>query len=228
MLESLERVVFVSVIHTDADSVEHARKTVREVKPDVVAVELDRERYEQLISSQSSTETPELPITGDIVQNLLNQIAMLENSLSGITGTEVGEEMLAAIKEGREIGAKIALVDRPISATVQALMQVPLDEIYRLTSLVPDATAEIEGGSARDLMSFLKEDGSIDALMEQFKDEFPLLHEALIHQRDLYIAKALLSILNDVEGNIVAILGAGHTEGVRKTLGQLLEAEAGS
>ena len=51
MPESLERVVFVSVIHTDADSVKHARKTVREVKPDVVAVELDRERYEQLISS---------------------------------------------------------------------------------------------------------------------------------------------------------------------------------
>ena len=228
MPESLERVVFVSVIHTETDSVDYARKIVRKVKPDVVAVELDRERYEQLISSQSSTEIPEMPITGDVVHNLLNQIAMLENSLSGITGTGVGEEMLTAIKEGRKIGAKIALVDRPISATVHALRQVPLDEIYRLTSLVPDATAEIEGGSAQDLMSFLKEDGSVDALMEQFKDEFPLLHEALIHQRDLYIAKALLSILNDVEGNIVVVLGAGHTEGVRKTLGQLLETEAGS
>jgi len=228
MPESLERVVFVSVIHTDADSVKNAKKAVREVKPDVVAVELDKERYNQLISLQSSTETPELPITGDVVHNLLNQIAVLENSLSGITGTGVGEEMLTAVKEGRKIGAKIALVDRPISETVHALMQVPLDEIYRLTSLVPDATAEIEGGSARDLMSFLKEEGSIGALMEQFKDEFPLLHEALIHQRDLYIAKALLSILNDVEGNIVAVLGAGHTEGVQKTLGQLLETEAGS
>jgi len=170
MPESLERVVFVSVIHTDADSVKNAKKAVREVRPDVVAVELDRERYKQLISSQSSNETPELPITGDVVHNLLNQIAVLENSLSGITGTGVGEEMLTAVKEGRKIGAKIALVDRPISATVHAIMQVPLDEIYRLTSLVPDATAEIEGGSAKDLMSFLKEDGSVDALMEQFKD----------------------------------------------------------
>ena len=44
----IDRVVFVGVIHTDIDSVKHVRKVVKEVRPDVVAVELDRERYAQL------------------------------------------------------------------------------------------------------------------------------------------------------------------------------------
>jgi pheromone shutdown protein TraB len=48
--------------------------------------------------------------------------------------------MLAAIEEGQAVGAKIALVDRPMAETVRAMMKVPMDELYRLTNLLPDAT----------------------------------------------------------------------------------------
>ena len=215
-----ERIVFVSVIHTDLESVNKARRIVRETKPEVVAVELDHERYNQLMNPADNQEIP-APNPGDMAQDLMQQLAILEKSLGEITGSNVGDEMMAAIKEGRTIGAKIALVDRPISATIQAMMQVPVEEIYKLTGLLPDATKDIEDGGAGDLLSMLKEDGAVDDLMDQFRSEFPGLANVLIEQRDQYVAKALHFILNDVQGKIVAVLGAGHVQGVIRALEDL-------
>jgi len=219
--DKLERIVFVSVIHTDIESVEEARRVVREAKPDVVAVELDHDRYEQLVNPQKN-QAADSAISGDMTQNLMQQLAILEKSLGDITGSDVGDEMLAAIEEGRAIGAKIALVDRPMTATIQAMMQVPINEIYKLTQMLPDATKDIKNGGAIDILSMLKEDGAVDDLMDQFKAEFPSLANVLIEQRDQYVAKALQYILNDVKGKIVAVLGAGHIQGVRTALMHLL------
>jgi pheromone shutdown protein TraB len=64
--------------------------------------------------------------------------------------------------------------------------------------------------------------------MKDFNSEYPGLSDALIHQRDFYVANALRSILKDVSGRIVAVLGAGHIDGVKKALTSLLESEAAS
>ena len=101
-------------------------------------------------------------------------------------------------------------------------MKVPMDELYRLTGLLPDATKDLEEGGAGDLLAMLKEDGAVDDLMEQFQTEFPGLAEVLIRQRDQYVAKALQFLLNDVEGKIVVVLGAGHIQGVKTALNELL------
>ena len=224
MANAMDRVVFVSVIHTDFDSIERVRSTVKNVSPDVVAVELDKERYEQLMNQSEDPELP--PPSSNEVENLLQQIALLERNLGQVVGSGVGNEMRAAIEEGREIGAKIALVDRPLRDTIGALMRVPLDEIYKLMGLFPQASEDIEGGNALDLISMLKEDGTVDSLMEEFETEFPALFDVLVKQRDEYVAQALLTILNDVQGKIVVVLGAGHIEGVKSTLERLLKTES--
>ena len=139
-----------------------------------------------------------------------------------MTGSNIGDEMLAAIEEGRAVGAKIALVDRPIQTTIQAMMQVPLDELYRLINMLPDATKDIETGGARDILEMLKMDGAVEDIMKQFKTEFPNLARVLIEERDLYVARALKFILNDVKGRIVVVLGAGHIPGVKETLENIL------
>lgn len=223
MAKKIDRVVFVPVIHTDPESVETARRTVKEIKPDVVAVELDKMRYHQLSNpEQYENLTPDAP-TGYTVNDLMNQIALLEQSLGQETGAKAGTEMMAAVEAGREINAKIALVDRPMDVTAQALSHVPLDEIYRLAHTIPGAKEGIDQGEAGNLMNQLKEDGAVEGLLEEFRREYPVLSEVLIEQRDQYIAEALKSILGDVEGKIVAVLGAGHIEGVTQRLQILLD-----
>ena len=218
----LDRVVFVAVIHTDLESVEEVRRVIREVKPAVVAVELDHERYEHLSNPSSQVEMPTMPVAGDTAQDLMQQLAIMEQALGGITGSNVGDEMMAAIEEGRAINAKIALVDRPMKATVQAMMRVPLDELYGLTNMLPDATKDIEEGGAFDLLDMLKQDGAVDDILEQFRSEFPGLTKVLIEERDQFVANALHFILSDVQGKIVAVLGAGHIQGVKSVLQELL------
>ena len=228
MSNEADRVVFVAVIHTDTESVDRARETVKTIQPDVVAVELDHQRYQQLIDPDKSLENWAASPTGDAAQDLIQHMAILEKSLGEMTGSNMGEEMLAAIEEGRKIGAKIALVDRPMHVTMQAITRVPLDEIYRLIGVVPDVEKDLQEGDATDVLGMLKEEGAIENLMKDFNSEYPGLADALIHQRDLYVANALRSILKDVPGKIVAVLGAGHIEGVRKALVDLLDSEAAS
>jgi pheromone shutdown protein TraB len=196
---------------------------IRDVKPEVVAVELDRERYKQLTSLHTDDENFIPQPTGDSAQDLMQQLAMLEKSLGQMTGSNIGDEMLAAIEEGRAVGAKIALVDRSMQATIQAMMKVPLNELYGLFNSLPDAAQDIEGGGAIDILEMLKKDGAIDEIMQQFQAEFPGLTKVLIVERDEYVAKALHFILNDMKGKIVAVLGAGHIQGVKASLEKLVE-----
>ncbi|MHA1850466.1 MAG: TraB/GumN family protein, partial [Candidatus Thorarchaeota archaeon] len=185
-------------------------------------VELDHDRYEYLKNPNAESELTTMPLTGDTAQDLMQQLATMEQALGGITGSNVGDEMMAAIEEGRAIDAKIALVDRPMKTTIQAMMTVPLDELYGLIEMLPNATKDIEEGGVVDLMDMLKEDGAVDDIVEQFRIEFPGLTKVLIEERDLYVANALHFILNDIEGKIVAVLGAGHIQGVKAALEDLI------
>ncbi|MBD3406750.1 MAG: hypothetical protein GF411_11605 [Candidatus Lokiarchaeota archaeon] len=225
-IHDLKRIVFVPVIHTDTESIERARQTVRDVKPDVVAVELDKERYNQLMNQDLEEHDMPTEMFGDPTQNMMNQIALLLRSFGQQTGAGVGQEMLAAIEEGRSIGSKIALVDRPIQETIYAVSQVPLDEIYKITYSVPDANEDLQNMGAQGFLSMLKDKETVDELLIEFRKELPKLAEALIDQRDEYVATALHTILNDVEGKIVAVLGAGHIEGVKRALRKKLSSDA--
>ncbi len=225
----MERIVFVGVIHTDIQSVEKARKAVRKNVPDVVAVELDRDRYRQLMNPEATrTVIEHASPTGDTVQDLMQQIASLELLLGDMTGSPAGEEMMTAIDEGRKVSAKIALVDRPIQATAQALMRVPLDELYRLMGMLPEATKDIQDEGVLSLMSMLKEDGAVEDMMGEFRKQFPNVTTALIEQRDEYVARALCTILDDVPGKVVVVLGAGHLQGVKAALERMLSVSSAS
>ncbi len=228
MVQEINRVIFVPVIHTDPESVETARKTVIEVRPDVVAVELDRARFHQLSNPEEYEDQSQGAQSDFGVNDLMNQIALLEKNLGQETGARAGTEMIAAIEAGREIEAKIALIDRPIHVTAQALGQVPLDEIYRLSNLIPEANEDISDGEAGNLMDHLKEDGAVDNILSEFRKEFPVLANVLIDQRDEFIAKAIKSILDDVDGKIVVVLGAGHIEGVTQNLHKFLQTDGAS
>ena len=105
------------------------------------------------------------------------------------------------------------------------MMRIPLDEIYKFTSSIQESSDEFGENDAEELMSMLKEDGAVEDLMENFRTEFPSLAHVLIDERDEYIAKALKSIMGDVEGKIVAVLGAGHIDGVKVILNRLIVSE---
>ena len=81
MKSEIDRVVFVSVIHTDTESVARAKATVHDVRPDVVAVELDRGRYELLLNPPDEAQLENIPPTSDVSQDFMQQIALLQKKI---------------------------------------------------------------------------------------------------------------------------------------------------
>ncbi len=220
VVHDIDRIILVPVIHTDSESVSRVREIIKLERPEVVAVELDHQRYQDLVggSREGDNGTP----TGDGVLDLVRQLASLELSIGDATGSDVGAEMLAAIEEGRAIGARIALVDRPLSATMNALSRIPLDEIYGFLDIAAGTATSLQVEEAREMVASLKDKQTLADVMAEFRREFPSLCGVLIDDRDRYVATALLHILDDVSGRIVAVLGAGHVDGVRTHLEEQL------
>jgi pheromone shutdown protein TraB len=74
---------------------------ITERNPSVVCVELDKFRYEALISKQRSDGGP-------LVYQMLSRF---QKKMAEKYGVDVGEEMLGAIKTAEKIGAKLAFID---------------------------------------------------------------------------------------------------------------------
>ena len=57
----------------------------------------------------------------------------------------------------------------------------------------------------------------IDKLMKGVKTRYPNVYKVLVHERDIYMAKALNKLINtEKDKRIVAIVGAGHEESIIK------------
>ncbi len=63
----------------------------------------------------------------------------------------------------------------------------------------------------------LKEKDALNALMQQLGKEMPSIKRTLVDERDIFIANR---IMQAPAKKIVAVVGAGHLEGIKKNLGK--------
>ncbi len=160
-------------------------------------------------------------------------------------GFQAGEEFVVAIREGQTIGSDIVLGDRDVEVTLrrlteglartdlQALMNPDSELEQSLKELVPSKVASSSSSSSRG-------DPLADLTDEEFREEFstfvetmkakenvrkvmvqlerlaPALYEALVSERDAYMA-AGLNGLDELE-TVVAVMGVAHVDGVERNL----------
>lgn len=213
-----DRLFIIPVIHTDPESTNNVEKTILKLKPQVVAVELCRERYEELVKAKENG-FPVQKVDGrdDLPSQMFAQIASLESFLGAAMGSPPGDEMLIAIDAARKVGATIALVDRSIQAITQAFSQIPMYELQELISLFPqelDSQESEDGIELSELVKDLRDPEKVKDLLNEFKEKFPHVFDALVTQRDEHVAKNLHKIMEDFDGLIVVVLGSGHVSGV--------------
>ena len=176
-----------------------------ERSPHVVCVELDKVRYQALLSNEPREGAP-------IVYKML---ARFQERIAKKYGVGVGEEMISAIDTAKKIGAQLAFIDIEASNT--------FDQFWRSMSAMErlKLTLGAFGGLfvrkkhiERELKRFEKNQ---DSYMELFGREFPTVKKALIDNRDKYMANAIHKISQRYD-NIVAVIGDGHILGVKKAL----------
>jgi pheromone shutdown-related protein TraB len=206
----------VGTAHVSQQSVDEVRAAIGEFTPDVVAIELDPSRFQALKRKAAD------PTVRDVLEvknfnSLLVQwlLAYLQRKIGLDVGVEPGAEMKAAIDEAEQRGIAIALVDRDIRLTLLRFWNsLGFIEKAKMFWALILSIAEVDNGQEIDIES-LKEQNVIDVVMEEFRKFSPNGARALIDERDAYIAHQLVLLkAQRPEGKILAVVGAGHRQGI--------------
>lgn len=216
--ERVKSLKIIGTAHVSSKSIEEVKETILETKPDVVAVELDLNRYHNLKNELEGKETEkELNIREIIKSDQLTMflvssfLSYMQKKIGDDVGVKPGAEMMAAIEAAEEVGANVALIDRDIQITLKrALNQMSFWEkmkfAYGLIASFFTSDEEIED------IEKIKEGDTLAEVMEYFKDMSPQAYHVLVDERDAYMAQMLLDI---PEGHVVAVVGAGHQSGIK-------------
>ncbi|MEA3457270.1 MAG: TraB/GumN family protein [Candidatus Thermoplasmatota archaeon] len=216
-----DKIILVGTAHISKDSIKEVKESIEKYKPDVVAVELCKRRYEGITKKDKWENTP---VTSLLKSNnayfMLAQtfLSSIQRKLGKDQGVEPGSEMIAAMDEAKKHNTDIALVDRDISVTLKrAWKKMGIREKFRLVweflkAILGYDEEELEELDLKEIM----DQDVISAMMEEFGEIAPSVATVLIHERDEYIAKKILD--ESKKGRVVAVVGAGHIQGIKKHL----------
>ena len=203
--------------HVATASVEAVKQNIEEWKPDIVAVELCKSRFEALTQDRRLDKEGLLKVIkeGKAPMVLLQSLLAAEQRKLGIDeGQQPGAELLAAVEAAQEYELEVKLVDRDIQTTLRrAWKNMRFKEKAGLMwALLADDDAEEE----LELEEMLADKDLLTSLMEELREVSPGAGEVLIDERDEFIARKISEIRSD--GKVLAVLGAGHLDGVSKLL----------
>jgi len=114
-------VTVVGTAHVSAESAERVEETIRDRRPDMVAVELDEGRYRQMQGEAPDDIEAKDLLSGNTVFQFLAywMLSYVQTQMGERFDIEPGADMKAAVDTAEELGLGLALVDRDIQVTMQ-------------------------------------------------------------------------------------------------------------
>jgi pheromone shutdown-related protein TraB len=211
-------IILLGTAHVSRDSIADARRLIREEGPEEVFIEIDAARYKSLTEKRSweNLNLTQVLKSGRgffLLANLV--LSSFQKKLGADLGVSPGEEMLAAIEEAKALEIPYSFCDRDIQITLRRawgkssfwgknkILAVMLSSVFSNEKL--DET-EIEE---------LKKKSAMQSMLEELAEFLPSVKEVLIDERDRYIAAR---IFKGRAKKCLAVIGAGHAEGIARNL----------
>lgn len=220
-----KEIILVGTAHISSESVKSVEEIILEEKPDHVCVEIDASRYSSL-TQKNSWEN--LKIDQVLKQKkgflLLANLALssFQKRLGLDMGTTPGEEMKKAIDIAQREGIGFSFSDREIHVTLRrAWAKSSFWGKNKMLAALLSSVFTKEKITAEELERLKNKDMLAD-MMEELASFLPSVKEVLIDERDRYLAA---KIYERPEKKIVAVVGAGHVQGIKGWFKML---EAGS
>ena len=210
--------ILVGTAHISQESVDLVRNIVEAEKPDCVCIELDAQRYEALSQQKrfASLDLREVIRNQQLAALLMNLLlASYQKRLGGKLGVVPGSELLEAAKVAKENDIAVSLCDRDIRVTLRrAWASLSLWKKAMLISTFAASAFEDPELSEEEL-NRIKQKDVLSELMNELGQAMPTLKEALIDERDRYLAQKI----RESEGQkLVAVVGAGHIQGMKQAI----------
>lgn len=213
-------IYLLGTAHVSKRSVEEVIHVIDTIRPDTVCVELDELRYQTLIDGHRWRRIDLFQIIREkkvlfLMANLV--LSAYQRRLGELLGVKPGAELITAVNKAKEHGLELVLADRDIQATLKRTWaNLSLWKKSQLISLLAGAFF-----SARDVteeeVERLKDRDVLNEAMAEFAKNMPEVKVPLIDERDRY----MMSRIQEAPGRtIVAVVGAGHLDGMVSYLGQ--------
>lgn len=212
-------ITIVGTAHVSEKSVQEVVSKIEELRPDIVAVELCPARYKALIGQEEEKEIKisELLSGGKLFFFLVQLfLAYIQRKIGEEMGVKPGSEMLAAIEAARSTGARVALVDRDIGITIQRFWSAMgfFDKVRLVGSLIP---AALGWGDEEEIdIDSITQADIVSQMISEFRKISPKAANVLIDERDAFLARNLFLLSR--QGRVLAVVGAGHREGIVRHL----------
>jgi pheromone shutdown-related protein TraB len=218
-----KKIYLVGTAHISQASVDLAETMIREVQPDSVAVELCDARHHSMKDAEKWKNTDIASvIRSGRAYVLLAQLllAAFQKKLGNQLKVKPGAEMTRSIEVAEELGCTLILADRDIKITLKrvwaslglwTLLKVLYSAILSVVQPQKITAEEVER---------LKSSDALESIMKEFTETFPEVREALISERDVYLAQ---KIRNAPGETVVAVMGAGHVPGIRRYIHETID-----
>ncbi len=215
----------IGTAHISDESVNTVKETIYEKRPEIVAIELDPGRYQSIlddargIKREQDFDIRKILRTSNLTVTIVNIfLSSMQRRMGREVGVKPGAEMLEAVKIASEVNANVALIDRNIQVTLRRTIdgmsfREKVSFVWELI-LSLFMSDEDEEDLKMEIES-LKEEDTIEEVMDFFKTSSPGGYNALVHERDAYLAYNIKSL---EDKNVVAIVGAGHKKGIETFL----------
>lgn len=223
-----KKITLIGTAHVSQESIKEVTDYITENKPDTVAVELDEKRADSLKNPDTWKQLDIIKVLKKkegflLLANIV--LSSFQKRMGKKVDVKPGEEMLSAIKTAEQLNIPTVMADRPIQTTLKRAWAKSSGsgKIKLLSALLASGFSK-EEVSPQEIEN-LKTSSEMDSMMKELSDYLPVVKEVLIDERDFYLASKIWSAKGN---NIVAIIGAGHLEGVSSYLEKLSKNEKSS
>ncbi len=223
-----DEVVLIGTAHVSSGSVELVQETIEKENPDRICIELDNSRMKSKSEGSSWKDMDIRKVIRDgkgffLLAN--TALASFQKRMGNQTGITPGDEILKAASIAKEKNIPLSLCDREIQTTFKrAWAKSSIWNKCKLLATLISAAFSNETLTEEELEELKKQD-TLESMMNEIAKELPTVKEVLIDERDRYLATSVYQ----AEGKKkVVVIGAGHTNGIIKTLGKLESGEIGT
>jgi pheromone shutdown-related protein TraB len=219
-------IILAGTVHISQESTAEVRALIEAEKPGRVCVEIDESRFRSM-SQGNGWESLDI---GKVLKEGRGFLLMANLALAGFqrrmgadVGGRPGEEMLAAVRAAEEAGIPYSFCDREIQVTLKrAWSKSGLWGKSKLLASLVDSAFSSERLSEEEIEK-LKEKNELDSMMSELARFLPSVKAVLIDERDRFLASRIFLAR---ESLVVAVVGAGHLDGIESWLRRLDAGEA--
>jgi len=215
------RYTLLGTAHVSVASVQAVEQAIGSGQYDAVAVELDPQRLQALTNPNALAQLDLVEVIrkGRVALFAANlALAAYQRRLAEQLGIEPGAELKRAVELAKANDLTVHLIDRDVGLTFRRASQSLgfFGKIKLVMGLCAGLFSSEDVGE--DEIEKLKQGDMLESSFGEFANESPALYQAIIGERDRYMATRLREEHNSEQRNVLAVVGAGHLAGLARYL----------